>query len=298
MGAGPQRDGATTGCVHFGQAVVNEDPARREVRAWHVLHQLKNGWFRPALCQDKFNSVSDLGEIVWRHRGCHANSDAAGAVHQQVGKQARKTLGLGRVAVVRWCELDRLFVKLAEHGHGCWRESTLGVPVRRWGLVQAAEVPLRIDQRDVAREVLAHTDEGVVDGTIAVWVVFTNGVTNDSSALAVRAIGANAHTEHGVQDAALDRLEAITDVGNRSACNNRKRVREEGFRHLVSDRNVDDFSREVSLHRQLVLGHQLSIALPYDSLGERRKFFAITVNCEGGVAARLRGTGRSGGSSP
>ena len=64
------------------------------------------------------------------------------------------------------------------------------------------------------REVLGHAHQGVVDRRVAVGVVLTDDVADDPGALACRAVcRLQAQLLHGVEDAAVHRLQAVADVG-------------------------------------------------------------------------------------
>jgi hypothetical protein len=70
-----------------------------------------------------------------------------------------------------------------------------------------------VDERVAQREVLRHADQRVVDGPVAVGVVAAHDIAGDASALHVAAVGSGADVEHAPEDAAVDRLQAVTDVG-------------------------------------------------------------------------------------
>ena len=63
------------------------------------------------------------------------------------------------------------------------------------------------------REVLRHARHGVVDRHIAVRVIFAQHLADDAGRLFVGAVGVHAHVVHGVEDAAVHRLQAVARVG-------------------------------------------------------------------------------------
>ena len=95
------------------------------------------------------------------------------------------------------------------------RQPRLGVPHRGGGVaVDRAEVAVALDQRIAQAERLRHPDQGVVDRLVAVRVVFPHHLADDRRALHEAAVGRHVQVvPHRVQDAALDRLEAVADVG-------------------------------------------------------------------------------------
>jgi hypothetical protein len=82
--------------------------------------------------------------------------------------------------------------------------------------VDGSEVPLTVDQRIAKREVLHHAHERVVDGGVAVRVVFAEHVADDGRALLVRPFGGEPRLVHRVQDAPMHGLEAVAHVGERA----------------------------------------------------------------------------------
>ena len=64
-------------------------------------------------------------------------------------------------------------------------------------------------------------------------VVLTHHLADDEGALAVRAVRLQAEVVHRVEDAAVDRLEAVADVGQRAADDHAHRVVEVGGAHLL-----------------------------------------------------------------
>ena len=68
-------------------------------------------------------------------------------------------------------------------------------------------------------------------------MVFAHYVADDAGALAGGAIGLEAHLLHGVENAAVDGLESVADIGQGAADDDRHRVIEIRLAHLVF--NVD-----------------------------------------------------------
>jgi hypothetical protein len=84
---------------------------------------------------------------------------------------------------------------------------------------------------------LREADESVVDGEVAVGMVLAHDVADDAGALARGLVGLEAHLLHGVENAAVDGLESVADIGESAADDDRHRVVEIRLAHLVF--NVD-----------------------------------------------------------
>jgi hypothetical protein len=99
---------------------------------------------------------------------------------------------------------------------GC--EPALGVAHRRGRVVaRRAEVAVAVDERVAQRPRLRQAHEGVVDRRVAVRVVVAHDVADDAGALEVAAVRPVAAVEHGVEDPAVHRLEAVPHVRQRPA---------------------------------------------------------------------------------
>ena len=177
-----------------------------------------------------------FAEIVRRDVGRHADRDSAGAVDQQIGEARGQDLRLALRRVVIGREVDRVLVGVAEQEIGDLGEPRFGVAHRRGRIgVHRAEIALAVDQRHAHRPALRHPGERVVDRAVAVRVIFTHDVADDAARLAVGAAGDIAGFLAGVEDAAVDRLQAVADVGQRAADDDRHRVIEVAGLHLLDD---------------------------------------------------------------
>ena len=138
-------------------------------------------------------------------------------------------------------EVDRVAVDVAEQEVGDLGEPRFGVAHgrRRIG-VHRAEIALAVDQRHAHRPALGHPRERVVDRAVAVRVIFTHDVADDAARLAVRPSGDIAGFLAGVEDAAVDRLQAVAHVGQRAADDHAHRVIEVAGLHLLDDRDRRD----------------------------------------------------------
>ena len=138
-------------------------------------------------------------------------------------------------------EVDGVAVDVAEQEIGDLGEPRFGVAHgrRRIG-IHRAEIALAVDQRHAHRPVLRHPREGVVDRLVAVRVIFTHDVADDAARLAVGPAGDIAGFLAGVEDSAVDRLQAVAHVGQRAADDHAHRVIEVAGLHLLDDRDRGD----------------------------------------------------------
>ena len=146
--------------------------------------------------------------------GCHANSDTRGAVYEQVRYFGREDGGLLERAIVVRDEVHGLLLDVLEdvlcdllqtgfgvsHG-GC------AVPIHR------AEVSLAVDERIPEREVLGHSNKGIVDRHIPVGVILAKHITNDAGRLGVGLARGVSASVHGVEYPSVNRLQSVSHIG-------------------------------------------------------------------------------------
>ena len=238
---GAHGDRAAAGLVGVADALgAHDDAARGEVRAGQDGHELVGGGI--GIVDQHADGVRDLAEVVRRDVGGHADRDARAAVDEQVGEARRQHRGLGERLVVVGLEVDRLLVEVGEKLHGRTCEAALGVAHGcRAVAVDVAEVAVAVDEGQAHGPVLRHADHRVVDGGVSVRVVLAHDLADRPRALLVRAVGRDAGLGHGVEDAAVDRLEAVAHVGQRAGHDDRHRILEEGGLHLLP--HVDGLER-------------------------------------------------------
>ncbi len=110
--------------------------------------------------------------------------------------------------------------------------------------VHGTEVALAVDQHVAQRERLRHADDGVVDRRVAMRMVLTDHVTDHAGRLLVRFVPGIAQFVHREQYAAMDRLQAVANIGERTPHDDAHRVVEIALAHLVFDVDADDFFGE------------------------------------------------------
>ena len=106
-----------------------------------------------------------------------------------------------------------------------------------WVAVDGAKVTLAVYEGIAEAEGLGEADHGVIDGGVAVGVEVAHDVADDLGGLGELLVELEAHLLHAVEDAAVDGLEAVTDVGQGSADDDRHGVVEVRPAHLLF--NVD-----------------------------------------------------------
>ncbi len=212
LAAGANVDFTASGTVGlFNAATPVDDGGGREIGAGDVLHQPFDA--------DVFvfdigqAAVDHLGEVMRRNISGHTDGDARRAVNQQVGNFGRQDFGNLLGAVVVRHEIDGLFLQIRQQLVGNFRHAHFGVTHRRGRVaVDGTKVALAIHQHIAQRERLGHTNDGVVDGGVAVRVIFTDDVANDTGRFFVRFVPVVPQHAHSIKHATMDRLQAIANI--------------------------------------------------------------------------------------
>ena len=211
---------------------ADDDAAGREVRALDVLHQVLDA--RRRLVDERDDRVDRLGEVVRGDVRRHPDRDARRSVDEQVREAGRKNLRLSPRLVVVGAEVDGVRVDVAEQLRRELRQPALGVPLgRRRVVVDRAEVPLPVDQRVAKRERLDEPCDRVVDRARVVRVVLPHDIARDPRALHVWPVRLMTRVVHRPEDSAMDRLEAVTHIGERPPDDDAHRVVEVARAHLL-----------------------------------------------------------------
>ncbi len=111
-----------------------------------------------------------------------------------------------RIIKVR-CKIDGIPIYLGQHLLGNLGQTSLGVAhCCRRIIVHTPEIPLSVNQPVPHREVLGHSHHGIINGGIAVRVVFTHDLTHNAGALLMGAVVSNPQLIHAVENPSLHRL--------------------------------------------------------------------------------------------
>ncbi len=234
---GPHDKTPAAGLVGLGNAgpPVNEG-AGGEIRAFDDLQNLRQ--LRAGLVHQHDAGIHDLGQVVRWDIGRHADGDAVRAVHQQVGNGGRQNHRFNRGVVEVGDPIHGFLVDVGEHLLADGGHAAFGVPIgRRRIAIHRAEVALSIHQRIAHGEGLRHAHQSVVQRGVAVRVILAQTFAHHLGALHVLAVGEQAHVVHGIKNAAMHRLQAVADVGQRAPDDHRHRIVEIRPPHLLF--NVD-----------------------------------------------------------
>ncbi len=174
----------------------------------------------------------------------HPDSNAASAVYEEIGKTRRKDrrLALGIIVVI--LVVDCIIFQVLKKRLRDFLEPDFGITHRGWRIaIDRAEIALTVNQGDAHGEILHHAHKRIVDRLVSVGMVFTDDIADDASRLPVGLIPLVAVLVHGVEDAAVDGLQTVANIRQRSRHDNAHRVVEVRTLHLISDEYRANFTR-------------------------------------------------------
>ncbi len=237
MGLGPHGDGASSRRVRLTDPSGAVDVAARgKVRPRDHFQQLLHGG--GGVINQEREPVHHLHEVVGRDVGGHAHRDAGGAVDKKVRDFGGKDRGLDERLVKVGDKVRGPLVDVRQHLVGDLRQARLGVPHGGGGVaVDRSEVPLPVHQRVAEGELLRHADQRLIDRGIAVGVVLAEDFSDHAGRFLVGTVPGQAQLRHGVEDAAVNRLESVTDVRQRPSDDDGHGVVQVGLPHLLFDGN-------------------------------------------------------------
>ena len=169
-----------------------------------------------------------------RDVGGHAHRDAGGSIDQQVRKPGRQHHGFLQAVVVVGGEIHRFLFDVRQHVQRHFAHPGLGIPIGGGGMaVDGTEVTVPVHQRIPQREILRHTHHGVIHGGVAMGMIPPEHRADRIGALAVRLIRGQVILVHGVEDAAMNRLESVTDIRQGAGHNDRHGIFQETLFHFL-----------------------------------------------------------------
>ena len=166
-------DDATARRVGALDALGAENEAgRREIRPLDDLHELFDR--RVGVVDEHERAVDDLAHVVRRDVRRHADGDAARAVDEELREFRREHGRLFERFVVVRDEIDGFLVDVLQHELGDARHAHLGVTHGSGGVaVDGTEVAMAVREHVAHGEILRHADDRIVDGRIAMRMIFT-----------------------------------------------------------------------------------------------------------------------------
>ena len=248
MGARAHHHATAPGAVAFLDASRAVDEAcGRKIRRRNDVDQFLDIHFR--IFQQRQTGIDHFAHVVRRNIGRHAHRDTGRTVHQQVGEARRQHQRLMLGTVVVRPEIDGLLVQVGQQLVRDARHADFGVTHRRRVIaVHRTEVALTVHQRVAQGKILRHAHDGVVHRRVAVRVVFTDDVADDTRRFLVGLVPVVGQLVHGKQHAAMHRFQAVARIGQRTSDDHAHRVVEIRLAHFLFEADRQGFFGELLFH--------------------------------------------------
>ncbi len=139
--------------------------------------------------------------------GRHADRDALRAIGEQIGERRRQNHRLLRLTVIARAEIDGILIESIEQQPRDLGHPRFGITVGGCVIpVDVPEIALPVDQGIPGGKILGQTNEGVVDGLVAMGVEVTHDVADDLRRFLESSAGIEPQQPHPVEDAAMHRF--------------------------------------------------------------------------------------------
>ena len=218
------------------------------------VDQLVDFSFR--LIQQTQAGIDGIAQIVWRNIGCHTDGNTGRTVYQQSRETGRQYQRLMFAAVIVGAEINGFFLDIRQHFMGNFFHADFGITHGCCGqAVNRTEVALTVDQHITHGKVLRHADDGVVNSYIAVRVVFTDNIADDTRRFFIGGIPVVFQLVHRVQHAAVYRLETVADIRQGSTHNHAHGVIEVALAHFVFKADRQGFKCKFMVVADGCVGH-------------------------------------------
>ena len=183
-----------------------------KIRPRHLLKQIVQSAIRIlGLEHERF---AEFGQVVGRDIGRHAHCDSRRAIGEQVGETCRKNHRLFHLTIKIFGEVHGFAVDISQHFHRKRVQPSLGIPIgRRRIAVDGSEITLTVHQGVTERKILGHAHHRLVDRAVSVGVVVLEDLADYTHGFLVGAAGKQSFLVHRIQNATMNRLQAIANIG-------------------------------------------------------------------------------------
>ena len=179
----------------------------------------------------------------------HTYRDSGSSVYQKIGITGGKHYRLSLRLVKVRLKINRILIDISQHLHGYLTETGFRVPHRRGSVaVYGTEVPMTVYQRISGGPVLRHIYKGAVNRTVAVGMIFTHGIADDTGAFTVRFIRAVIQLDHGIQNSSLHRFQSVPYIRKSTGRDNAHGIVDIRLFHGFLQIHLMDFIKNIVFH--------------------------------------------------
>ena len=188
FGAGARDDLAVASLVRLPNShTAHNDTARWEVGGLYIGHQLVN--LDVGIVNQRNYAVDNFAKVVRWNRGRHTYGNTVSTIYQKVREARGQNHGLLQGVVEVRAEVHRVLVDIAEHFGGDFTKARLCVTLCSGGVpVDTTKVSLAFDKGCTHGKGLSQTHKCIVNCRVAVRVILTQNVADNTRALTVRLV--------------------------------------------------------------------------------------------------------------
>jgi hypothetical protein len=194
---------------------ADNQPTGREIRPWHIVQQLGQGnLLHLVVALDQVgDGCGQFPQIVRGDVGRHTDGDPGRAVHQKIRQAGGQDRGLFQAIIKIWNKIYSIFFNIRQQLLSQFRQTGFGIAHGGGGIaIYGAEVTLAIHQEIAHREILRHAGHRLVDGSVAVGMIFSQHFADNARRFFVGRLMSQPHLVHGIENAPLNRFQAIARI--------------------------------------------------------------------------------------
>jgi hypothetical protein len=208
----PGRDPTLPGRIRLTDVLrVVYDATGREIRSLDELHEIIDAGIR--MIDEVADAVHELVQVMWRNVRRHTDRDTDRTIQEKLRKFRREHGRLHMYAVEVRNEVHRVLLDIEHHLFRDRGKFRFGIAIRRRTItVERTEVSLPPDERVPKRKVLRHADHGLIHRGVAVRMVLPEHFTDDRRRFPEFRTRAETGRPHRIEDAAMHRLHAVTNI--------------------------------------------------------------------------------------
>ena len=197
---------AGTVYVEYILSAYHKSP-RRKIGSLDITHELFELDMR--VVEHRHATVYHFGKIMRRDIGCYTYRYTHGAVDEDIRESSRQKVGLLQRVVEILIPLNGILVDIAKELHRERAHFHFRITHGGGRVGKSTEVALPVDERHTHTEVLRHSSHSVVYGRVAVRMIFTHAIADDTRRLLETAFRFHVEVVHSVQYPALNGLQSV-----------------------------------------------------------------------------------------
>ena len=168
---------------------------------------------------------------------CHADSNAKRSIEKQVWNFCWKHSWFLMRAVIVRTEINCILFNIKKHFLRNSGELRLRISISSRAIaINGTEVSLPAYERIAKREVLCHTNQRFIHRTIAMWVIFSEHVSDNRCTFTKFCGCTKSFPPHGIQNASMYWLHAVAHVRQSAVDDDRHGIIQKGRLHFFDER--------------------------------------------------------------